>query len=175
MREAKGLPTAIPVRGSTLAGVVLAVRAASLREAMPATLDISGEVEDLRSEVLELRKDDDSVVVFRGENRVWVVQRIVDLGANGVVVAVWSPSGCPRSAALLQRLPQRGMWPIVAGVDAHTVPSLVADAGAVAVAVKAAWPVGWRKRRARDAEGDPINGVPAAPPTGELVVGSVFV
>lgn len=61
----------------------------------------------------------------------------------------------------------RGLWPVVADANGNlTVPSLDVDASAAGLLAQSLWPVGWRVRLPTDSAGDPMHGVPAAPPTG---------
>lgn len=185
MREASKLPKPLPVRGSHFGAVVVAVKL-SWREALPRTLAVDDEEEDLYDEepvAVPRGKEHDPVwkigdceaLTLRRENRLWVVQHVVTT-AQGAVVVVYTPRDCPRALEVLRRLPQRGRWPVVVAADGtYTIPALQSDSGAVATAVKAAWPVSWRRRQVRDTEGDPINGVPAASPTGTVILGSALV
>jgi hypothetical protein len=55
-----------------------------------------------------------------------------------------------------------------------TCDALEADGGAIATRVKAVWPPDWRVRLPGDSNGDPMNGVPAAPPTGPRCIAEVI-
>lgn len=67
-----------------------------------------------------------------------------------------------------------GLWPVVIGADGSmTVPSLDADGSAAGLCAQGLWPAGWRVRLPTDENGDPMNGVPAAPPSGPRCIGEV--
>jgi hypothetical protein len=58
-------------------------------------------------------------------------------------------------------------WPSTINADGSiTCNALDADGTSIATRVKAVWPATWRVRLPTDDPGDPMNGVPAAPPTG---------
>jgi hypothetical protein len=169
------------VRGSTLAAVVVATLR-PWRQTLPRWIDVDGEREDLYDEGDEARRGvdvwrigDSSALTLRRAGRLWVVQHVADLPGGGSVVVVYVPRDCPRALAILQRLPQRARWLVVPNAAGeHLVPSLNSATDVVALAVKSVWPTWWRRRRAGDDPGDPINGVPASPPTGAVLVGSVL-
>lgn len=181
MSDARTLPAALAVRGSTFGAVVVATTR-PWRETLPRFVDVDGEREDLYDEGDEAvrgrdpawRIGDNDALTLRRAGRLWVLQHIATL-AQGSVVVLYAPRDCPRALAILQRLPQRARWLVVVAADGtHTIPSLQSDSGAVALAVKAAWPATWRRRRAGDSDGDPLAGIPAAPPTGAVILGSVL-
>lgn len=112
----------------------------------------------------------------RSDGRVFVVQRVAAQGSGGtrrMLAVVYTP-GATRDAqgpfaALVADLGVDVVksWALVLHTDGTLrVPALVADGTAVGVAVKAAWPAGWRVRRVTDLEGDP--------PTGPLMIGEVL-
>lgn len=182
MSNARTLPAALPVRGSNFGAAVVATTR-PWRETLPRFVDVDGEREDLydegdatvRGRDPAWRIGDNDALTLRRAGRLWVLQHIATL-ARGSVVVLYAPRDCPRALALLQRLPQRARWLVVVAADGtHTIPSLQSDSGAVALAVKAAWPATWRRRRAQDDAGDPLNGIPASLPTGAVILGSVLV
>lgn len=129
----------------------------------------------------EVERNDAWATFRRSDDRVFVVQRIAASGSGStrrVLAVVYTP-GLARDAqapfaALVADLGVDVVksWPVVLVNGALTVPTLEADATAVGVAVKAAWPAGWRVLLATDPQGS--MGEPAGPPTGPRIIASVL-
>lgn len=114
--------------------------------------------------------------------RCLVLQSVGDAAGGLHVYVAWVPADTrdganPVFAALAPVLAATGVlrafWPCVL-VDGALLPQL--DASPDADAVRAAWPADWRVRLPGDALGDPLATppVPAAPPTGPLMLGAVL-
>jgi len=181
MLRAKGLPEELPVRGSKFEAAVI-VFAGAVEEFPPSRLSFGADADD-EEELFENERMKEAppllvgathAVERGGERRRWVVQQVATL-PGATVAVLWAVENCPRVRASLQRMRAlnivRGLWPVVRNAQGErTVPSLNSDDSALAVSVRAAWPQWWRRRRAGDSAGDPMNGVPAALPTGALLV-----
>lgn len=104
-----------------------------------------------------------------------VVQYVADLPGARFIAVAWVPQLSRKTRdrpidIIMRRLPCVVRdWAVD---DDWTSPDLQADVSVAAMAVKAAWPSGWRLRAIGDDPGDPINGIPAAPPTGAQYIAS---
>lgn len=120
----------------------------------------------------------------------FVVQQLAVAGAR-VLVALWVPSNAKDDQpALYKQLASalsssgavQALWPSVYQSDGvFEFPSLESDAGAIATAVKGAWPAGWRRYLDKAGEHpaviDPTTGTvtsAAVGPTGVCILGCVL-
>lgn len=147
---------------------------------VPGTLFIDGANMPLRAEApftvgglpaREYRWGNGSVVIVKiASNAQGVVALLWAPGASRADLATWIARvrGSDLSALVIKRYACE-IDPITGGL---TSSALTADGTAVGLAVKAAWPSGWKLWAGGDVPPDPKNSVTGGPPTGALLVGA---
>lgn len=165
------------------ARIVVIAKDSGTEAQFPATITVSGVVTTIwdRMDVTSVGGYPTRVYTSAGGSLI-AIQRIAVSGTR-VLCVVWAPAGARDALSTwLQRVMSAddaatrvlAQWAIVVdGSGNLTSPALEADAGALATAVKALWPAGWRVLLAGDA-GDPRNGVPATGPSGARCIGAVL-
>lgn len=168
-------------RTNTDPNAVMAARLVLLKadagdEAIVAAASYDGDVFECAPGMREFRKEGDRIFV---DHKIFAA---TTSGNRYTLCVIWTPSATRdeqnKFAALTADFGANVVksWATVLTTDGLTLPTLDADNTTIGTAVKANWPANWRIRLPGDSPGDAtaVPAVPAALPTGPLIIGNVL-